>query len=123
MSPLRTTAFLATTDANRAQRFYVDLLGAELRESTPFSLVVKIGGTMLRIQKVEEVCPPPYTALGWQVEDIAADVRSLTERGVKFIHFNGMGQDDAGIWTAPGGAKVAWFRDPDGQLLSLDQQP
>ncbi|NKI35354.1 VOC family protein [Wenzhouxiangella sp. XN79A] len=123
MNPLRTTAFLATADAERARAFYVDRLHAELVEDTPFSLVMRIGGTLLRIQKVEQVLAPPYTSLGWQVDDLAAEVRALRERGVDFERFEGMGQDDAGIWIAPDGAKIAWFRDPDGQLLSLDQQP
>lgn len=123
MTPLRTTAFLATTDADRAKSFYVDRLQAELIEDTPFSLVLRIGGTLLRMQKVDTVHAPPYTSLGWQVEDIAAEVEALSGRGVEFVRFAGMGQDDAGVWTAPDGAKVAWFRDPDGQLLSIDQQP
>lgn len=123
MNPLRTTAFLATTDAARSKAFYVDRLRADFVEDTPFSLVLQIGGTLLRIQKVEQVHAPPYTSLGWQVDDIASEVEALTARDVEFARFEGMGQDDAGIWTAPDGAKVAWFRDPDGQLLSLDQQP
>lgn len=123
MISLRTTAFLATTDAARSKAFYVDRLHADFVEDTPFSLVLQIGGTLLRIQKVEQVHAPPYTSLGWQVDDIASEVEALTARGVEFARFEGMGQDDAGIWTAPDGAKVAWFRDPDGQLLSLDQQP
>jgi len=123
MNPPRTTAFLATTDAARSKAFYVDRLRADCVEDTPFSLVLQIGGTLLRIQKVEQVHAPPYTSLGWQVDDIASEVEALNARGVDFARFEGMGQDDAGIWTAPDGAKVAWFRDPDGQLLSLDQQP
>lgn len=123
MKSLRTTAFLATADADRAMAFYIDVLGAELIEDSPFSLVLKIGGTLLRVQKVDRVHAPPYTALGWQVDDIERHVSTLADRGVRFERFEGMGQDEAGIWTAPDGAKVAWFRDPDGQLLSLDQQP
>jgi catechol 2,3-dioxygenase-like lactoylglutathione lyase family enzyme len=123
MTALRTTAFLATTDSDRASEFYVERLDAERVEDTPFSLVVRLGGTMLRIQKVEQVLAPPYTVLGWQTDDITATVRRLRDRGVTFERFDGMGQDEDAIWTAPDGARVAWFRDPDGQLLSLDQQP
>ena len=123
MSDYRTTAFLATSDADRSRSFYVDQLRADFVEDTPLSLVLRIGGTLLRVQKVERVSAPPYTSLGWQVDDIGANVETLKSRGVAFERFPGMGQDDADIWTAPDGAKVAWFRDPDGQLLSLDQQP
>ena len=123
MTPLRTTAFLATTDADRAKAFYVDALGAEFIDDTPFSLVLQLGGTPLRIQKVETVHAPPYTALGWQIDDIESTVETMASRGGTFERFEGIDQDAAGIWTAPDGAKVAWFRDPDGQLLSLDQQP
>jgi hypothetical protein len=83
--------------------------------------VFHAGDTMLRIQKVREVSPPPFTALGWHVADIAADVAALTERGVAFERFGFLEQDAAGVWTAPGGAKVAWFKDPDGNLLSLTE--
>jgi len=123
MTPLRTTAFLATTDADRAKAFYVDALGAEFIDDTPFSLLLRIGGILLRIQKVETVHAPPYTALGWQIDDIESTVETMASRGGTFERFEGIDQDAAGIWTAPDGAKVAWFRDPDGQLLSLDQQP
>lgn len=123
MTAYRTIAFLATTDSERARAFYVDALLAEPIESTPFSEVLRIGDTLLRLQKVERVHAPPYTALGWQVEDIGSEVAALRDRGVEFIRFEGMGQDEDAIWTAPDGARVAWFRDPDGQLLSLDQQP
>ena len=112
-------AFLATADPLAATAFYRDTLGLAFVEDTPFALVFGAGGTELRIQKVPGVTPLAQTALGWSVREIEAEVAALAARGVQFEHFDGLPQDDAGIWTAPGGARIAWFRDPDGNLLSL----
>jgi predicted enzyme related to lactoylglutathione lyase len=78
---------------------------------------------MLRVQKVERTAPPPFTVLGWQVVDIAAVVNDLAKRGVTFEIYSGMGQAADGIWRSPTGARVAWFKDPDGNTLSLTQMP
>jgi len=86
-----------------------------------FALALDAGGTTLRVQKVAEVNPPPFTVLGWQVADIAAAVDELGKRGVKFERYPGMDQDPRGIWHAPSGARVAWFKDRDGHTLSLTQ--
>lgn len=117
-------AFLATNDPDRAKPFYSDVLGLQLLEDTPFALVYALSGTVLRIQKTHGHVPAPHTALGWGSSSIARDVRALTERGVRFERFAGMEQDELGVWTAPtppGAPKamVAWFKDPDGNLLSL----
>jgi catechol 2,3-dioxygenase-like lactoylglutathione lyase family enzyme len=115
-------AFSATTDAERAKVFYRDRLGLKLVEDSGFALVFDAAGTMLRVQKVKEVIVAQYTALGWQVPDIAAKVDELEKAGVKFEHYSFPGVDEKGIWTAPGGAaKVAWFKDPDGNILGLTQ--
>jgi catechol 2,3-dioxygenase-like lactoylglutathione lyase family enzyme len=114
-------AFVSTADAAAAQRFYCGVLGLRLLEDTPFALVVDAGGTTLRIQKVETVVTPPYTSLGWQVDDIGGVVHGLTAAGVDFQRFDFLTQDDLGIWQAPDGAAVAWFKDPDGNTLSLTQ--
>ena len=114
-------AFAATSDAARSARFYRDVLGLELVEEQPYAVVFRANGTMLRIQKVREVTPPQYTTLGWVVADIAAAVASLGEKGVAFERYDGMAQDALGVWASPGGGKVAWFKDPDGNLLSLSQ--
>jgi catechol 2,3-dioxygenase-like lactoylglutathione lyase family enzyme len=115
-------AFSATADADRAKAFYRDQLGLRLVSDEPFALVFDAGGTMLRVQKVKEVRVAQYTALGWQVPDIAAKVEELEKAGVKFEHYGMPGQDEKGIWTPPGStAKVAWFKDPDGNILSLTQ--
>jgi catechol 2,3-dioxygenase-like lactoylglutathione lyase family enzyme len=114
-------AFVATADSAKAKEFYGDTLGLTFVSDDPYALVFDANGTTLRIQKVGEVSPKPYTTLGWHVSDIEKFVRELTEKGVAFEHYEGFGQDENGIMTFPNGAKVAWFKDPDGNLLSLDQ--
>ncbi|HTU63938.1 MAG TPA: VOC family protein [Polyangiales bacterium] len=115
-------AFSATNDPERAKRFYRDVLGLPLREESPFALVFDAGGTMLRVQKTQGHKPAPHTLLGFEVPDIMADARALLERGVELVRYPGMEQDELGVWTAPdNGAKIAWFKDPDGNLLSLTQ--
>jgi hypothetical protein len=73
------------------------------------------------VQKVRELHPAKHTVLGWEVADIHAKTRELTSRGVRFERYDGLAQDESGIWTTPSGAKVAWFKDPDGNTLSLTQ--
>jgi catechol 2,3-dioxygenase-like lactoylglutathione lyase family enzyme len=116
-------AFVGSSDLARSQTFYEGLLGLPIVESSPFAVVANACGTELRITAVPAISPAPYTVLGWTVDDIAAIVDALAHRGVSFSRFNGMDQDDRGIWCAPGGAQVAWFTDPDGNVLSLTQQP
>lgn len=116
-------AFVATADAQAAMHFYRDVLQLPLTADEPFALVFDANGTMLRIQKVESVTAVPYTALGWKVDDIDVVHERLTAAGVDFERFAGLGQDERGVATFPDGAKVAWFRDPDGNLLSLTQEP
>ena len=89
--------------------------------SSLFAIVANVRGTELRITQVPAISPAPYTVLGWSVDDIAATVDVLASRGVSFSRFDGMDQDDRGVWRAPGGAQVAWFTDPDGNVLSLTQ--
>ena len=115
-------AFSATTDAPRAKAFYQDQLGLRLVSEEQYALVFDAGGTMLRVQRVKEVRQAQYTTLGWNVPDIAAMVEQLAKAGVKFEQYGLPGQDEKGIWTPPGSAtKVAWFKDPDGNILSLTQ--
>jgi len=112
-------AFVATTEAGRARRFYTEVLGLLLISEDDYALVYEAYETLLRIQKVQSFTPHPFTALGWEVPDIAATVKALNAKDVTFERFKFLDQDAGGIWTAPGGAKVAWFKDPDGNLLSL----
>jgi len=114
-------AFAATSDSRRARHFYCDILGLGLKEETEFALVLDANGVELRLQKVEEVTPQPWTQLGWSVPDIAATVAALDEKGVSTERFSFQPQDGAGIWTTPDGVRVAWFKDPDGNLLSLSE--
>ena len=114
--------FIAAADPGRAKTFYRDTLGLPLvSEEMPFALVFDAHGTMLRVTFVEKVNPAGYTVLGWNVPDIVAAAKALAAAGVGFERYPGMAQDEHGIWSAPGGAKVAWFKDPDGNTLSLSQ--
>ena len=117
------TAFLASTDARRTRAFYRKTLGLRLLSEDTFALVFSCNGTPLRIQKVESFTPHPFTALGWHVRDIRRTVRALARRHVVFQRYPFLEQDDDALWTAPSGTRVAWFKDPDDQLLSLSQGP
>jgi len=120
LGSFKVQAFLATKDAARALPFYRDVLGLTFVADEQPALVFDAGGTQLRVQKVKEHTPYSYTSLGWIVPDITAAVRGLRDRGVTFEIYGFFPQDELGIWTTPG-ARVAWFKDPDGNLLSLAQ--
>jgi catechol 2,3-dioxygenase-like lactoylglutathione lyase family enzyme len=114
-------SFVATENPAAARKFYEETLGLTLISDDPFAIVFDANGTMLRVQKVQDLAPARYTALGWDVQDIRATIKELTKRGVRFERFQGMQQDALGIWTSPAGGKIAWFKDPDGNTLSLTQ--
>ena len=114
-------AFVATTDPKRAKAFYVKTLGLRLVSEDGFALAFDAGGTMLRVAIVKTLQPAGYTVLGWIVPDIAKAVRDLVKNGVIFQRYEGMPQDDLGIWSSPSGARVAWFTDPEGNTLSLTE--
>ena len=114
-------AFVATRDPERARAFYEGVLGLRLVADEPFALVFDAHDTTLRVQKVQELAPARHTVLGWLVPDIAAAVRGLSAGGVRFERFPGLPQDDVGICSFPGGGRVAWFKDPDGNTLSLTE--
>jgi catechol 2,3-dioxygenase-like lactoylglutathione lyase family enzyme len=114
-------AFAATTQPDKARAFYCDVLGLGFEEDTPFALVLRAANATVRIQKVQSFTPLPFTVMGWKVADIHAVAAQLKDRGVSLERFAGMSQDELGIWSSPGGAKVGWFKDPDGNLLSLTQ--
>ena len=116
-------AFVATAAPQRAKAFYRDVLGLPLVSEDPFALVFDAHGTMLRVTIVEQHTPADHTVLGWRVPDIGAAVGTLISRGVALERYSSLSQDALAIWTAPGGARVAWFKDPDGNLLSLTQFP
>ena len=114
-------AFVATKNSAKAKPFYQDKLGLKFVSDDGFAMVFDIGGTMLRIAKVKDFTPAGFTILGWQVDAIEKVVSELAKKGVTFERFPGMTQDELGVWNAPSGAKVAWFKDPDGNILSLSQ--
>jgi predicted enzyme related to lactoylglutathione lyase len=114
-------AFLATAKPARAKAFYRDTLKLKLTDEDDFALIFDAAGVMLRVVKVAQPTIAPYTVLGWQVNDIAATMQTLRRRGVRFHRYKGMVQDKSGVWTAPSGAKIAWFKDPDGNTLSLTE--
>ena len=114
-------AFLPSVDLDRSRRFFADRLGLTVAEVTPFACVLLAGPTMLRVTKVDGLQPQPFTVFGWQVSDIHATVAELAAAGVTCLRYDGMSQDAAGVWTTPGGDRVAWFHDPDGNTLSLTQ--
>ena len=119
-SSAKIVAFVGTRNSQRAKDFYRDTLGLNLVSEDPFALVFDVNGTMLRVTPVPQLAPAKFTVLGWAVGNIEATVKQLQEAGVVFEHYD-FPQDELGIWTAPGGAKVAWFKDPDGNVLSVSQ--
>ncbi|MEJ7798724.1 MAG: VOC family protein [Solirubrobacteraceae bacterium] len=121
LASAKLVAFVATNDLAAARAFYGRGLGLELSGQSPIACTFDAGGTTLRVVVVEQPTIAPYTVLGWTVTDIAATIRELAGRGIDFERVEGIEQDELGIWSAPGGAFVAWFHDPDGNMLSLTQ--
>ena len=114
---------IPTVKKDAAKEFYETVLGLKFRLDDGFALVFDTAGIMLRVTPVQEFTPHQFSVLGWEVDDIVAAVRDLNKRGVDFeiYDFPWMSQDELGIWTAPDGTSVAWFKDPDGNLLSVAQ--
>ena len=112
-------AFVGVSNVDTAEGFYAGLLGLALVDARPFALVHDTDACQLRITGVQEVRAAPYTVLGWTVADLETEVDRLAAAGVAFTRYDGMEQDDRGIWTAPDGARIAWFQDPDGNILSV----
>jgi catechol 2,3-dioxygenase-like lactoylglutathione lyase family enzyme len=113
--------FIGVSDLDRARHFYGDQLGLQLTDERPFALVAEFAGARLRITVVDDVAPVSYTVLGWSVSDLDGSIDRLVARGVIFTQYQGMDQDQRGAWTAPGGSRIAWFLDPDGNNLSLTE--
>ena len=121
LTAARVISFVATRNPPNARKFYEETLGLKLVQDDAFALVFDANGTMLRVQKVDQLQPAQHTVLGWDVPDIVAAVTTLTQKKVSFERFTGLPQDKLGIWTSSAGGKVAWFKDPDGNILSLTQ--
>lgn len=117
------TIFLATADAEAARSFYETMLGLSLEVDDAYALVYQLAGAELRLSKVPNHTPLPFTVLDWQVPSISEAHATLSANGVTFTVFDGMGQDENGIWTSPdGGARILWFKDPDGNVLSVSER-
>jgi|SRR5450631_168493 catechol 2,3-dioxygenase-like lactoylglutathione lyase family enzyme len=121
LGPAPVIAFVPSLDLNRSRTFYADVLGLTLQEVTPYACVLRGSSMMVRVTKVETLHPQPFTVLGWQVDDIHAAAAELAAAGVDLVRYEGIDQDTGGVWATPGGDRVAWFRDPDGNTLSLTQ--
>ena len=113
--------FVPTTDSKRARDFYEGKLGFEFVSDDQFALVVRAGDNMIRVAKAGKFTPAPYTVLGWEVTKIEDEVRALVARGVVFEKYPFVEDKETGIWITPNGDKVAWFKDPDGNVLSLSE--
>jgi catechol 2,3-dioxygenase-like lactoylglutathione lyase family enzyme len=114
-------AFVPTADLERSHAFYGGTLGLERIEASPFANAYDAGGTELRVTRVERPAGAGYTVLGWAVDDIVTAMGELGAAGIALLRFPGMDQDDGGVWTAPSGARVIWFQDPDANTLSVSQ--
>jgi catechol 2,3-dioxygenase-like lactoylglutathione lyase family enzyme len=124
LSTYNIIGFATIIDVDRAKSFYRDILGLRLvSEEPPFALVFDANGIMLRLGMGKQLPPASGTVLGWQVPDIEPVVRTLGAAGVQFERYGFLEQDESGIWTSPTGARVAWFKDPDGNTLSISEHP
>jgi catechol 2,3-dioxygenase-like lactoylglutathione lyase family enzyme len=113
--------FAATTKPAEARAFYGETLELSLVEESPFAFVFNANGTMLRVQRVREIPKAQFTTLGWEVGDIRSTIQQLNKKGIRFERYDHVPQDELGIWITPDGSKVAWFKDPDGNILSLTE--
>lgn len=113
--------FIPTLDIAASKAFYVDILGLEFKNENPYKVELNSNGNIMMLVKLQEHTATTFTILGWEVTDIVAKVHEFKEKGVKIEIYEGYGQDELGIWTAPSGNKVAWFKDPDGNVLSISQ--
>ena len=114
-------AFVPTVRPDKAKLFYESILGLKLLSEDNFALEFEANGTLLRVIIVEQLNPQLFTVLGWNVEDISSTIKSLNEKNIFFEKYEFLQQDDLGRWLSPGGSKVAWFKDPDGNILSLTE--
>jgi catechol 2,3-dioxygenase-like lactoylglutathione lyase family enzyme len=114
-------AFVPIKDSQKSRAFYEGILGLRFVKDDGFALVLEANGIMVRAVKMKDFTPAQFTVLGWEVSNIEDVVRELGGKGVHFEIFGFFKQDDLGIWTTPTGDKVAWFKDPDGNTLSVSQ--
>ena len=114
-------AFVPIVKPNEAKLFYKDILGLKLLSEDQFALEFDANGTLLRVTIVQELKPHPFTILGWNVDDIVSVIKQLNSKNIYCERYEFLEQDNLGIWLTPNGSKVAWFKDPDGNILSLTE--
>jgi len=115
-------AFVPTIKPEEAKSFYKDVLGLKLLSQDDYALEFESNGTLLRVTIVQELKPQAFTVLGWNVDDIVSIIKSLNDKNIFCEKYDFFEQNDLGIWTSPNGSKVAWFKDPDGNVLSLTEE-
>jgi len=115
--------FIPTVKPQEAKVFYRDTLGLKFLGGDDYGMEFDSGGTLLRVATVRELKPHEFTVLGWNVKNIETEIRALNNKGVVFEKFDFLQQDELCIWTSPNNSKVAWFKDPDGNILSVSQMP
>jgi catechol 2,3-dioxygenase-like lactoylglutathione lyase family enzyme len=123
LSDNKIKAFVPTTQPEKAKQFYLNILGLKLISEDDYALEFEGQGALLRIITVDKFEPHPFTILGWDVSDLAILIKSLNQLGVEFEKYNSFNQDNLGIWISPNKVKIAWFKDPDGNILSLTEMP
>ncbi len=114
-------AFLPSRDLERSERFFQGVLNLGVVSRSSFASVFQVGGGTLRVTKVDDLRPQPFTVFGWLVADLRGVICELRDREIPMIRYGGLDQDDDSIWTTPNGDLVAWFLDPDANVLSLTQ--
>ena len=119
LAQLSTIGFIPSADLERSRTFYERALGLAVTYADGFALVLGSGPSQIRLVAAGEFRAQPFTVAGWEAPDITTTVTGLLANGVVFERYDAMVQDELGIWTAPSGDRVAWFRDPDGNVLSL----
>lgn len=112
---------MPTTKPDQAKLFYGQILGLKFLSEDNYALEFDAGGTLLRVAIVRDLKPHPFTTLGWNINDIVSVVKQLNDKNIFCERYDFLQQDDLGVWVSPNGSKVAWFKDPDGNLLSLTE--
>ena len=113
--------FVPTIKPAEAKSFYKDVLGLPLLSEDEYALEFHAKNTLVRVITVQKFTPHLFTVLGWNVADILATIKELNNKNILCERFSFLEQDEAGVWTSPNGSKVAWFKDPDGNVLSITE--
>ena len=122
LADAKVIGFIPVRSIESASQFYCGLLGLRVLARTDFALVLSAGGSTVRCVLVPEMKPQPFTIFGWAVPKVGASTRALSAAGIAPLRYEAMVQDEDGVWTSPDGSKVAWFHDPEGNVLSLSQE-